>query len=207
MSDQPSFRIRVFFKKSGRLAMLSHLEVARALERAIRRARLPYAISQGFSPHMKIAFGAALPVGVGGERECFDLQMTRYIAPDELLDALRKASVEDLMILDGEYVGTRTPAASVAYPVSSYRVQLSEPLPAEPVIPEVITVIRKKKERQLTVAEHLMDDFVSAGGELSFSLLSLPTGSLRPDKFVAALLEDYPEVRVISITRVDQRAV
>ncbi len=77
MPDPSNFRLRVYFRKSGRCAMLSHLEVARALERAVRRAGLPYAISQGFSPHMKIAFGAALPVGVGGARECFDLQMTR----------------------------------------------------------------------------------------------------------------------------------
>ena len=84
MADQQNFRLRVFFAKSGRCAMLSHLEVARALERAVRRAALPYAISQGFSPHMKIAFGAALPVGVGGVSECFDLMMTSYIAPERV---------------------------------------------------------------------------------------------------------------------------
>ena len=69
MADPSLFRLRVVFRKAGRLALLSHLEVARALERAVRRAGLPYAVSQGFSPHMRIAFGAALPVGVGGERE------------------------------------------------------------------------------------------------------------------------------------------
>ena len=69
MADPRLFRLRVTFCKQGRLALLSHLEVARALERAVRRAGLPYAVSQGFSPHMRIAFGAALPVGVGGTRE------------------------------------------------------------------------------------------------------------------------------------------
>ena len=66
---QQIFRLRLTFAKQGRLAMLSHLEVARALERTVRRAGLPYAVSQGFSPHMLIAFGAALPVGVGGTHE------------------------------------------------------------------------------------------------------------------------------------------
>ena len=56
---QQIFRLRLTFAKQGRLAMLSHLEVARALERTVRRAGLPYAVSQGFSPHMLIAFGAA----------------------------------------------------------------------------------------------------------------------------------------------------
>ena len=68
MTEGRTFRLRVSFVKQGRLAMLSHLELARALERAVRRAKLPYAVSNGFSPHMRIAFGAALPVGVGGHR-------------------------------------------------------------------------------------------------------------------------------------------
>lgn len=67
MAEQQTFRMRITFAKQGRLALLSHLEVARAIEAVpVRRAQLPFAVSQGFSPHMKIAFGAALPVGVGG---------------------------------------------------------------------------------------------------------------------------------------------
>ena len=39
---------------------------------------------------MKIAFGAALPVGVGSTCEIFDLQLTRYLAPDKALAALQQ---------------------------------------------------------------------------------------------------------------------
>ena len=53
MADPRLFRLRVTFHETGRLAMLSHLELARALERAVRRAQLPFAVSQGFSPHMR----------------------------------------------------------------------------------------------------------------------------------------------------------
>ena len=70
------FRLRSTYIETGRLAMLSHLEVAHTLERTVRRAGLPFAVSQGFSPHMKIAFGAALPVGVGSTCEIFDLQLS-----------------------------------------------------------------------------------------------------------------------------------
>ena len=77
--------------------MLSHLEMARALERAVRRAGLPFAVSQGFSPHMRIAFGAALPVGVGGTAEIFDLFLTGLRAPAlRALAALQEASPADL---------------------------------------------------------------------------------------------------------------
>ena len=95
---QQIFRLRLTFAKQGRLAMLSHLEVARALERTVRRAGLPYAVSQGFSPHMLIAFGAALPVGVGGTHEIADVRLTHYVSADKALSALQEASVADLMV-------------------------------------------------------------------------------------------------------------
>ena len=112
MPDPNLFRLRVEYCKQGRLALLSHLEIARALERAVRRADLPFAVSQGFSPHMKIAFGSALPVGVGSTCEIFDLQMTRYVAPEKALAALQAASVPDLMPYDCRYIGPRDAAAT-----------------------------------------------------------------------------------------------
>ena len=58
--------LRVRYGKTGRLRFLSHLEVMRACERSVRRAGLPYSVTQGFSPKMKVAFGPALPVGTAG---------------------------------------------------------------------------------------------------------------------------------------------
>ncbi|MEQ3362690.1 TIGR03936 family radical SAM-associated protein [Raoultibacter massiliensis] len=206
MPDPSNFRLRVYFRKSGRCAMLSHLEVARALERAVRRAGLPYAISQGFSPHMKIAFGAALPVGVGGTRECFDLQMTRYIAPEKVADALMEASVPDLMVTSCEYIGSRDLAASVAYPISTYRVVLSD-TPEHLDVPDEITVVRKKKEKILDPAEFLVGEIDQNKNILVFTLHAKPTGSLRPDVLLANMLDGDSGIYALSITRVEQRAV
>lgn len=204
--QQVMYRLRVFFQKRGRLAMLSHLELARALERAIRRAKLPYAISQGFSPHMKIAFGAALPVGVGGLHECFDVQLTRRIDPDDALEALKAASVHDLMISECGYINSKAPSASVAFPFATYRAELSHVPAREPIVPEVIQVIRKKKQKDLVVSEFLVGEPRWEGTTVTFELESKPTGSLRPDKFLAALLEDE-DVSVVSVMRIGQRAV
>ncbi len=187
MSEQQQFRMRIVFAKQGRLALLSHLEVARALERAVRRARLPFAISNGFSPHMKIAFGAALPVGVGGTRELVDLTLTEYVPPEDALDALVRASVPDLMVLECAYVEPKAPAASAAFPISTYQAVLSAPVPTLPV-PSEVHVIRKKKERVLAVGEFLVGKPHLEGCVLTFSLEQKPTGSLRPDKLLAACL-------------------
>lgn len=194
MADPSLFRLRVVFRKAGRLALLSHLEVARALERAVRRADLPYAVSQGFSPHMRIAFGAALPVGVGGEREFYDLLLTRYVAPARCLEALQAASPADLMVLECSYVEHAAPAASVAFPLSTYRAELSAPVGEWPV-PDAVTVVRKKKEKELAVAEYLAGEMLLAddGRSVMFALEAKPTGSLRPDKLVDACLALMPE--------------
>ena len=66
-------RLRVTFSRGEELKYLSHLDVMRLWERALRRADLPLAYSQGFSPHAKISIAAPLPLGVTGERELMDI--------------------------------------------------------------------------------------------------------------------------------------
>lgn len=205
MADQRTFRLRVTFCKQGRLAMLSHLEVARALERAVRRAGLPYAVSQGFSPHMKIAFGAALPVGVGGTHEIFDVQLVRYVAPEKALAALQDSCSADLMVKTCRYIEPRDTAASVAYPVSSYRALLSC-APAEFPVVKSVLVQRKKKDKELVVSDYLVGDVVVRGAVVEFSLEAKPTGSLRPDKFLQACVDAYNERQGTSMRERDDSA-
>lgn len=158
MAELRRFHLRATYIEHDRLAMLSHLEVARALERTVRRAQLPYAISQGFSPHMKIAFGAALPVGVGSTCEIFDLQLTEYVPPVRALEALQRASVPDLMVQECAYIESNARAASVAFPLSVYEVRFSHPIAAV-LVPENVTVVRKRKEKVLYVADFLIGGF------------------------------------------------
>ena len=197
------FRLRSIYVERDRLAMLSHLEVAHALERVVRRAGLPFAISQGFSPHMKIAFGSALPVGVGSTCEIFDLQLTSYVPPAEALEALQAASAPDLMVQSCSYIENSAPATSVAFPFSTYEVRFSEEVSAIEV-PETVTIVRKRKEKVLTVADFLAEPFALSedGRTATLTLEAKPTGSLRVDVLLESCgLKDA----VLSITRIAQR--
>ncbi len=213
MADPRLFRLRVVFRKTGRLCMLSHLEIARALERAVRRAKLPFAVSQGFSPHMRIAFGAALPVGVGGTAEYFDLFLERYIAPDKALAALQDASAADLAPSSCSYIDHRAPAASVAFPISAYEAELNRDV-ERLIVPDSVTVVRKKKEKTLAVSEFLCGDVEVSGSLVRFELEAKPTGSLRPDVLLAACVKETVDagaaprdLRVVTTVRVGQRTV
>lgn len=210
------FRLRVTYRMAGRLVMLSHLEVARALERAVRRADLPYAVSQGFSPHMKMAFGAALPVGVGGEEEIFDVQLTEYVAPSRALERLQAASAHDLMPFDARYITKEDAAASVAYPFSTYCAKLAfndglidddalAAAVATAKVPEQIVVVRKRKEKVLMPAEFLVGAVERNGDSLTFTLEAKKTGSLRPDVLLDAMLEGTG-LHAASVMRIRQRA-
>ena len=211
MSEQRLFRLRVAYVEQGRLAMLSHLEVAHALERTVRRADLPFAVTQGFSPHMKLAFGSALPVGVGSTCEIFDVWLTRYIAPAKVLAALQDASPADLMVASCAYIEPSAPAASVAFPLSTYEVHFSRvPEAGELVVPERIVRVRKKKgktiEKVLVVADFLVGDVMLEGAVATFTLKSSQEGALRPDVLLAeSLTNAADDLRIDSITRIAQR--
>jgi radical SAM-linked protein len=87
-------RVRVRYTKRGRLRFTSHRDIARAFERALRRARVPMAYSAGFSPHPKISWVGAAPTGVSSEAEYVELGLAEHVG----LDALREGLDDSLPI-------------------------------------------------------------------------------------------------------------
>ena len=68
-------RVRVRYSKLGKVRFLSHRDLARIIERAVRRAGLPVSYSQGFSPHARLHFGLALSTGYESYAEYFDVDL------------------------------------------------------------------------------------------------------------------------------------
>jgi radical SAM-linked protein len=66
----------VRYAKRGKMRFASHLDVARAFERGVRRAELPVAYSAGFTPHPKISYAGGAPTGVASEAEYLSLALT-----------------------------------------------------------------------------------------------------------------------------------
>lgn len=93
-------RIRIRFAKRGRLRFLSHRDVARSVERAVRRAGVPVAHSHGFSPHPRLSWVGAAPTGTASEAEYFEVGLTTPVEPSALVSALDAALPDGLDILD-----------------------------------------------------------------------------------------------------------
>jgi radical SAM-linked protein len=93
-------RIRLRFAKRGRLRFLSHRDVARSFERAVRRAGVPVAHSHGFSPHPRLSWVGAAPTGTASEAEYLEIGLTRLVDPAELVSALDAALPDGIDVLE-----------------------------------------------------------------------------------------------------------
>jgi radical SAM-linked protein len=93
-------RIRIRYAKRGPLRFTSHRDFARAFERALRRANVPIAFSQGFTPHPKVSYASAAPTGVASEAEYLEIGLQARVEPDELRRALDAALSPGLDIMD-----------------------------------------------------------------------------------------------------------
>src|SRR3954453_2851145 len=80
-------RIRIRYAKRGPLRFTSHRDFARAFERALRRAAVPVAFSQGFTPHPKISYASAAPTGVASEAEYLEIGLQAEVDPPAVREA------------------------------------------------------------------------------------------------------------------------
>ena len=79
-------RIRFRFSKLGKIRFTSQRDVARMWERALRRARMPLAYTEGFSPRPQLSFGLALPTGAESLAEYVDVALDPVRAEEMGLD-------------------------------------------------------------------------------------------------------------------------
>ena len=93
-------RIRIRYAKRGPLRFTSHRDFARAFERALRRAGVPIAYSQGFTPHPRISYASAAPTGVASEAEYLEIALQAVADPDQVRAALDAALSPGLDILE-----------------------------------------------------------------------------------------------------------
>ncbi len=92
-------RVRLRFAKRGRLRFLSHRDIARSFERAVRRAGLPVAHSHGFSPHPRLSWVGAAPTGAASEAEYVEIGLTEAVEPAVVGAALDAALPDGLDVL------------------------------------------------------------------------------------------------------------
>ena len=166
--DQPSSAVKgrttgavylLNFTKGGRAAYLGHLELVELFKRALRRAGIEPAMSEGFHPQPKISFLTALPLGISSEDEYLRLVTTDIYSPGELAASLSGKLPTDVKIKNARML---PPHRSKVQPEAViWRVIGGQPIlpPGPSPRPEAVLVQEDKKGKR---REYRLSEFVSA---------------------------------------------
>jgi radical SAM-linked protein len=203
-------KVRLRFAKCGDLRLVSHHDIMRCLERMLRRARVPVAWTQGYSPRPKITFALALGLGIEGRSEVVDLELAQPLGLDELLLALRSVAPGGFEWIDARplLAGAASPhAATVEYslPIKEERLPVARSNLQSLLASASWPVLRRRPKRESTfdLREQLVAAELSPEGLLRFRLKVSPDGSARPEELLEALaLRDLLDQGAI-LTRTD----
>ena len=117
-------RLRLKFSRGEELQFLSHLDLMRLWERAIRRAGLPLTYSEGFTPHPQIALAAPLSVGITSQAELMDVVLSRWLPPQTFIAQIGEQLPHGIELLEVWPVGSKTPSLQSQVRFVEYRVEV-----------------------------------------------------------------------------------
>ncbi|NJR69734.1 MAG: TIGR03960 family B12-binding radical SAM protein [Synechococcales cyanobacterium CRU_2_2] len=119
-------RLRLRFGKQGDLTLISHLDLVRLLDRALRRASLPIAFSGGFHPGPRISPANALPLGMSSEGELVDFDLTEAMKPELFRQRLAAALPEGLVLYEIEAMDPKGPSVTQQLDLAEYVVWIAQ---------------------------------------------------------------------------------
>ena len=198
-------RIRLKFGKRGPARYISHLDLARALERALNRSRLPVAYTQGYNPRPRLQFASALPLGFTSDCELADVWLEERVAPQEA-QALLGPTMPPGLPLHGVWEASLdAPAMQAAIVEAAYDVDVAGLVDGETLrrrvqaLLDADEVVRERRGktydlRPLVLGLAVHDSY--EGPRLAMRLSQLPGKTGRPDELLLALDLDPLDVRV-----------
>ena len=197
-------KLRMQITKDRDIRFISHLEYVRTIERAIRRAKLPAAYSEGFNPHLKFSLASALGVGVVSYTEFVEIELAEPMEVELAAKALDKALPRGIRVLAADAVANNTAALMAEAAGASYVVTLpfaediSEAVAnyneAEELLFKKAAPKRKEKFKEVDVKFYIPKIAVEQkDGKTSFAFECkiTPTGSMKAVDLLNALNEAY----------------
>lgn len=98
------YKYRFLIGKGEEIRYISHLEFMRAIERGLRRARIPVALTEGFNKHYKISFASALSVNEMSLGEAVEVELLVLLSEHELLTRLASSFPPGLRVTSVEMI-------------------------------------------------------------------------------------------------------
>jgi radical SAM-linked protein len=205
-SAVPRQRWRIIFRRDEDARFLAHLDAMKLWERALRRAGIPVASTEGFNPRPRIVFAAPLPLGMLAEREIVDVVLSERLTVADLRDRLEHDLPTGFVLVDLYDVWLNAPSVASQLASATYRADLAG-ADGEAVRGAVATLleaehlqrVRQKEKRSiaydlrpLILAVDVLewDDADDGHGRIRIVLLhSQDEGTGRPEEVVSELAE------------------
>lgn len=197
-------KLRMQITKDRDIRFISHLEYVRTIERAIRRAKLPAAYSEGFNPHLKFSLASALGVGVVSYTEFVEIELAEPMEVELAAKALDKALPRGIRVLAADAVANNAPAlmaeaAGASYIVTlPYEKDISQAVAtynaAESLLFKKAAPKRKEKVKEIDVKFYipkLVEEQKNGKTSFAFDCKITPTGSMKAVDLLNALNEQY----------------
>ena len=192
------------YQKGNEIAMISHLDIQRTLQRAFRRAGIPLLYSNGFNPHPQFSFATAAATGMSSECEWFEVQLSEEMAPEEFVRRANEVMPQGMRVSGAFAAPENYGSLSAKLRAAEYRVELQF---VEPVLKEKLAetleamltgeiIIQKRTKggiRPVDMRPYILRVSVGQVEGDQAALLVLgklqADGGLRVDAFIDALLE------------------
>ncbi len=201
-------RIRIHYAKLEHLRYTSHLDLQKIWERALRRARLPLAYSQGFHPQPRLNQACPLPLGVTSRDEVIDIWLECDILSDpEFTEKLRKALPEGIFLYRIREVPLNEPSPDNLVAAAEYEITLLETLPQpelERRIAELVStqsILRTRRDKQYDLRPLIKEITLTkesnqSSPKLRVRLSARPGATGRADEVLSALGLDPTLARI-----------
>ena len=155
------------FEKMGRMSWFSHLDLQNTMQRALRRAQLPVAYSQGFNPHVLTSFATALSVGCQSRGEVMEVEMAGEISPEEFAEKLNACLPDGLKVRRCAPVPDSAPAlmakvAEAGYDITAPNTDLTQAVEAFLEAEEVMVEKRSKTKTRLVNIRPMVHEITCA---------------------------------------------
>ena len=117
-------RLRIRFCRGQEVKFISHLDILRLWQRALHRAEIPVAYSEGFNPHPRISLAAPLPIGVTSQAELMDILCTKWGSSHFFTAAISQQLPPGIEILQVYQVALTMPSLQSRVRYAEYRVEV-----------------------------------------------------------------------------------
>jgi radical SAM-linked protein len=201
-------RLRVRFRRGEELKYISHLDLMRLWQRALNRAGLRLAYSEGFNPHPRLSLAAPLALGVTSQAELMDIVLAKWSSPHSFTAAVARQLPDGIEILQTYNIALTLPSLQSQVVFAEYSVEVN----TEKNRAEVENAIKSLLAMESLPWEHQRDtgprrydlrrliediwlnDWHRGSATIGMKLRCDSNGSGRPEQVTAALgFASYPE--------------